>query len=186
MWTTRIWKTTLLCGWLTATLAAAQPETLDAAPEALDAVPGAARAVLAGEAPDMKAPHVETLGVVDESQFFMEDPESMDAPVLRYAEPLSCPAAPEGRVWVADTEECGEAECIHKTTVWIGSWTIEDAEMEVRCETDRIVLGTHDWQLVLAPDALGRLDVAEATPAEPEQAPAELAGESSRPQATET
>jgi hypothetical protein len=74
---------------------------------------------------------------------------------------------------VADTEECGDAECIRKTTVWIGSWTLEDAEMEVRCETDRIILGTTDWQLVLAPDATGKLDVAGATPAGPEGAPAE-------------
>lgn len=146
MWTTRIGKVTLLCGWLTAPLAGAQPE----------------------------------------SQFFMEDPESMDAPVLRYAEPLSCPAAPEGRVWVADTEECGDAECIRKTTVWIGSWMLEDAELEVRCETDRIVLGTTDWQLVLTPDATGKLDVVEATPAGTEGTPAELAGEASLRPASET
>ncbi len=179
MWTTRFWKATLLCGWLTAPLAGAQPVELDAVPED-------ARAMRDEEAPSTEAAPDEMNGPVSKSQFFMEDPEAMDAPVLRYAEPLSCPAAPEGQVWVADTEECGEAECIRKTTVWIGSWTIEDAEMEVRCETDRIILGTHDWQLVLAPDALGKLDVAEATPAASESAPAELAGESSAPTASGT
>ena len=172
MWTTRIWKATLLCGWLTATLAGAQQaHAPEAAPE---------------EAPYTEGAPDDMGGPVDESQFFMEDPEALDAPVLRYAEPLSCPAAPGGRVWVADTEECGDAECIRKTTVWIGSWTLEDAEMEVRCETDRIILGTTDWQLVLAPDATGKLDVAGATPAGPEGAPSEVAGETSLQPASET
>ncbi len=163
MWTTRIGKATLLCGWLTAPLAGAQSEALDAVPD---------------EAPYTEGAPDEMGGPLDESQFFMEDPESMDAPVLRHAEPLSCPAAPEGRVWVANTEECSEAECIQKTTVWIGAWTLEDAEMEVRCETDRIVLGTHDWQLVLTLDATGTLDVAAAPPAGLQGAPAAPASES--------
>jgi hypothetical protein len=153
MWTTRVWKVTLLCGWLAAPVALAETE----------------EAPYSEAAPDeMAAP----VGAVDESQFFMEDPEATDAPLLRYAEPLSCPAVPGGRVWVADTEECGDEECIRKTTVWIGEWTVEDAEMEVRCETDRVVLSTHDWQLVLSPDATGKLDVADAAPAGPDTAPA--------------
>jgi hypothetical protein len=93
MWTKRVWKLTLLCGWLTAPVALAQSE----------------EAPYTEGAPDEMA---EPLGAVDESQFFMEDPEATDAPRLRYAEPLSCPAVPEGRVWVADTEECGDTECI--------------------------------------------------------------------------
>ncbi len=161
MWTTRCWKATLLCGWLAAPLAGAQSLELDEVPEG-------ARAALVAEGAAPEAVPDELRGAVDASQFFMEAPEaSLDAPMLRYAEPLSCPAAPGGRVWVADTEECGDSECIQKTTVWIGTWTVEDAELEVRCETDRIVLATQDWQWVLEPDATGALDVAEATPAEP-------------------
>lgn len=151
MWTTRVWKVTLLCGWLAAPVAMAQTED----------------APYTEGSPDEMA---EPLGLTDESQFFMEDPEATDAPRLRYAEPLSCPAVPGGRVWVADTEECGETECLRKTTVWVGDWTIEDAEMEVRCETDRVVLGTHDWQLVLAPDDTGALDVTDTAPATPDTA----------------
>ena len=145
MWTTRFGKVTLLCGWLAAPLALAQEETpyTEGAPHEM----------------------AEPVGLVDETQFFMEDPEATDAPLLRYAEPLSCPAVPGGRVWVADTEECGGSECVRKTTVWIGSWTIEDAELEVRCETDRVVLATREWQWVLEPSATGALGVAEATPA---------------------
>ncbi|MFP2927098.1 hypothetical protein ACLESO_18230 [Pyxidicoccus sp. 3LG] len=165
MRTTSSWKVTLLCGLLAAPLA------LASGAEETGKVPEAARAALTTEA----APE-SPVGLLDESMFFMEDnpEESPDAPLLRYAEPLSCPAVPEGRVWVADVEACGESECIHQTTVWLGSWTVTDTDLEVRCETDRVVLSTPDWQWVLAPDATGSLEVAEATPAEEsEAAPAE-------------
>lgn len=149
MWTTRGWKVTLLCGWLAAPLAGARSQEPDVAEAYTEAAPD------------------EMGGPMD--PFFIE-------PRLRYAEPLSCPAVPEGRVWVADTEECGDTECLRKTTVWIGSWTVEDEELEVRCETDRVVLTTRDWQWVLEPDATGALDVADATPDEPEAPPSELTG----------
>ncbi|NMO15046.1 hypothetical protein HPC49_07350 [Pyxidicoccus fallax] len=169
MWTTRWGKVTLLCGWLAAPLAGAME---------LEELPTDARADVE-DAYTEGAPD-EMGRLVDPDTFFPGDTEEpLDSPRLRYAEPLSCPAVPGGRVWVADTEECGEAECIRTTTVWIGSWTVEDAELEVRCETDRVVLSTQDWQWVLEPDAQGAMDVAEATPAEPETAPAELAAPAS-------
>lgn len=166
MWTTRCWKVTLLCGWLAAPLAGAmEPE--DETPYS-EAAPR-----------DMQEP-------VELSGQYEDGPDSLDAPRLRMAEPLSCPAVPEGRMWVADTEECGDSECIRKTTVWIGSWTIEDAEMQVRCETDRVILSTADWELVLQQDATGQLALEDPASPEPEAAPAELAGEVPQAPATET
>ena len=79
MWTTRFWKLTVLCGWLTAPLAGASPVELDE-------VPGDARAAADSEAAYTEGAPDEMGGAVDESQFFMEDPESVDAPVLRFAE----------------------------------------------------------------------------------------------------
>ncbi|MCP3137326.1 hypothetical protein [Pyxidicoccus xibeiensis] len=172
MKTTRIGMVTVLCGWLAAPMALAQE-----AEAGHDEVPEEARAALSR---DVVAP--ESM----ESLLEAEALDSLDAPMLRSAEPLSCPAVPEGRVWVADTEECGESECVRTTTVWLGSWTISDTELEVRCETDRVVLSTLDWQWVLAPDALGELEVAEATPAEPEAVPAEPAGDAAQAPASET
>ena len=172
MWTTRCWKLTLLCGWLAAPLAGAQSVEVDAV----------------AEAPYSEAAPDEMGGMMDPSDLFMmEAPEEpLDSPRLRSAEPLSCPAVPGGRVWVADTEECGESECVRKTTVWMGSWTVEDTELEVRCETDRVVLSTQDWQWVLEADDTGAVDLAGATPPESETAPAELAGDAPSAPASET
>ncbi|HZI12100.1 MAG TPA: hypothetical protein VE153_17070, partial [Myxococcus sp.] len=106
-------------------------------------------------------------------ELYEDGPDSPDTPRVRLAEPLSCPAVPEGRMWLAETEECGEDECVVKTTVWIGSWTIEDAEMQVRCETDQVILSTADWELVLQQDALGQLAVEDSEEAAPASEPTE-------------
>ncbi len=144
----------VLCGWLAAPLAGA----MEPQPE--------------GEAPYSEAAPRDMREPVELPELYEDGPDSLDTPRLRLAEPLSCPAVPEGRMWVADTEECGEAECIRKTTVWIGSWTIEDAEMQVRCETDRVILSTADWELVLQQDALGQLSLEDTAQAGTEVAPA--------------
>ncbi|WP_426752987.1 hypothetical protein [Myxococcus sp. Y35] len=149
MWTMRGWKVTLLCGWLAAPVALAE------APE-LDGVPSEARAARGGEV------------FAEEPLFPDAGPGELDGPVLRYAEPLSCPAVPEGRVWLAETETCDASGCEARTTVWAGAWTVEDAGLEVRCETDRVVLSAGAWRMVLTPGAGGGLDVAELTPPEPE------------------
>jgi hypothetical protein len=105
---------------------------------------------------------------VDLPELYEDGPDALDTPRLRHAEPLSCPAVPEGRMWVADTEECGDSECIRKTTVWIGSWTIEDVELQVRCETDRVILSTTDWEWVLLQDdTTGELALEDTTQAMP-------------------
>ncbi len=153
MWTTRCWKVTVLCGWLAAPLAGA----VEPRPEA------------EAEAPYSEVAPREMREPVELPELYDDGPDSPDTPRLHLAEPLACPAVPEGRMWIADTEECGEEECVRKTTVWIGSWTIEDVEMQVRCETDRVILSTTDWELVLQQDALGQLavqqDSEEALPA---------------------
>lgn len=160
MWKTRCWKVTVLCGWLAAPLAGA----MEPPPEAR------AEAPYAEAAPrDMREP-------VSLPELHEDGPDLPDTPRVRLAEPLSCPAVPEGRMWLAETEECGEDECVVKTTVWIGSWTIEDAEMQVRCETDRVILSTANWELVLQQDALGQLAVQQDSE---EAAPAPESSESS-------
>ena len=148
-WTMRGWKVTLLCGWMTAPVAFAQ------GPE-LDAVPTEARATRGAELFNA------------EPLFPDAGPHELEGPVLRYAEPLSCPAAPEGRVWVAETQACDDDGCEALTTVWAGSWTVEDTGLEVRCETDRVVLAKDAWRMVLTAGAGGGLEVSELTPPEPE------------------
>jgi len=148
MWMIRGGKVMLLCGWLAA------PAALAEAPEP-DAVPSGARA--ARGAPLDMEPLYPDAGV-----------DELDSPLLRYAEPLSCPAAPEGRVWVAETETCDASGCEARTTVWAGAWTIEDMELSVRCETDRVVLTADAWRMVLTPGTGGGLEVSELTPPEPE------------------
>ncbi|QDE91338.1 hypothetical protein BHS06_21435 [Myxococcus xanthus] len=149
MWTMQGWKVTLLCGWLAAPVALAETAMLDG-------VPREARAARGAEL------------LPSEPMFPDAGPGEVDGPVLRYAEPVSCPAAPEGRVWVAETQACDDAGCESLTTVWAGSWTVEDAGLEVRCETDRVVLAAGEWRMVLTPGAGGGLEVSELTPPEPE------------------
>lgn len=149
MWTMRGWKVTWVCGWLAAPVALAEPTMLDS-------VPREARAARSAEL------------LPTEPLFPDAGPDALEGPVLRYAEPLSCPAAPEGRVWVAETQTCDDDGCQPLTTVWAGSWTVEDAGLEVRCETDRVVLAAGDWRMVLTAGAGGGLEVSELTPPEPE------------------
>ncbi|AKQ65413.1 hypothetical protein A176_002325 [Myxococcus hansupus] len=140
-WTMRGWKVMLVCGWLTAPMAFAQGPELDAVPTELF--------------------HAQT-------RFPDAGPQELEGPMLRYAEPMSCPAAPEGRVWVAETQSCDDDGCEALTTVWAGSWTVEDTGLEVRCETDRVVLAKAAWRMVLTAGAGGGLEVSEMTPPEPE------------------
>ncbi|AEI68054.1 hypothetical protein [Corallococcus macrosporus] len=149
MWTMRGWKVTLLCGWLAAPVAVAG-SALE------DAVPLEARAARGGEL------------LATEPLFPDAGSSEWEGPMLRYAEPLSCPAAPEGRVWVAETQACDGEGCEAVTTVWAGAWTVEEAGLEVRCETDRVVLAAGAWRMVLTPGAGGGLEVSELTPPEPE------------------
>lgn len=159
MWTTRIGMVTLLCGWL------ATPAAFAGATATEEEAP------YTEEAPDeMGEP-------VDLSAFILGEPEALDSPRIRYAEPLSCPAAPGGQVWIADTEECDGDTCVRETTAWIGEWTLEDTELEVQCETDRIVVRWDGRETVLEPNAEGDLDITDpGEPAAPEEAEATAAG----------
>lgn len=148
MWTTRWWKAVVICGSLATQGALAKPTALAQAPEQA-AVPSEALEgnFLASELVEL----------------FPGAPDEMALPRLRHVEHVACAAAPDGRLWVAATEDCGDSECIDKTTVWVGSWTIEDAEVAVQCDAEHVVLSTHDWRMVLVPDGNGDFNVEEST-----------------------
>lgn len=146
MWMTRCWKVAAMCGFLAAPGALAKPTTL--------AQPS--------EEADTTSPLFDA-GMPELDDHFAGAPDEMAPPRLRHAEPVSCIAAPEGRLWVASTEECGDNECIDKMTVWVGSWTVEDVEVDVQCDAEHVILSTHDWRMVLIPDGKGDFDVEEST-----------------------
>ncbi|MCY1002719.1 hypothetical protein OWM54_36780 [Myxococcus sp. MISCRS1] len=145
MWTTGWWKVAVMCGSLAASGALARSTTLAEPTEQPD---------MTTLEPSLTPPSPEEL--------FSGAPDEMAPPRLRHVEPVACTSAPEGRLWVASTEECGDTECIDKTTVWVGSWTVEDTTVEVQCDADRIILSTFDWKMVLVPDGKGDFDVEES------------------------
>ncbi|MCP3064496.1 hypothetical protein LXT21_37555 [Myxococcus sp. K38C18041901] len=145
MRTTGWWKVAVMCGSLAASGALARSTTL-AEPT---------------RQPDMTAPQP-SLTPPSPEELFAGAPDEMAPPRLRHVEPVACASAPEGRLWVASTEECGDTECVDKTTVWVGSWTVEDTTVEVQCDADRIILSTFDWKMVLIPDGKGDFDVEES------------------------
>ncbi|MCE9672661.1 hypothetical protein LY474_33120 [Myxococcus stipitatus] len=139
---TRWWKVAMLCGALAAPCAVAETPEEDLAAE-----------------PDVREPALEGL-----TRLFDGAPDEDEGlPRLRHVEPVACQAAPQGRVWVASTELCGDTECAQHVTVWVGSWTVEDAEVAVQCDAEHVILSTHDWRLVLVPDGKGDYDVEEST-----------------------
>ncbi|MCP3098497.1 hypothetical protein LZ198_06350 [Myxococcus sp. K15C18031901] len=147
MWMTRGWKVAVLCGALAAPFAVAKPTAVEAEPPTDTDV----------REPALEAPE----GFV---QLFDGAPDDdLALPRLRHVEPVACQVAPQDRLWVASTEQCGETECVQHVTVWVGSWTVEDAEVDVQCDAEHVVLSTHDWRLVLVPDGKGDYDVEETT-----------------------
>ncbi|WP_342374590.1 hypothetical protein NVS55_24955 [Myxococcus stipitatus] len=148
MWTTRWWKAVVICGSLAAQGALAKPTALEQPAE---------QAEVTREALDGNFLASELV------ELYPGAPDDMALPRLRHVEPVRCAAAPEGRLWVAATEECGETECIEKTTIWVGSWTVEDAGVTVACDAEHVVLSTHDWRMVLVPDGHGDFNVEEST-----------------------